>query len=89
MTPLDMTGRLLVVALAVLGVLLGVAALVTWRFVLPAAAIGAVAIGTGLLRTVALAGFLALAALRLLMNALETAGNAIPAPRLRRKVVTA
>lgn len=90
MTGFDIAGRLLAVTLTALVVLLVVTAIVTWRFVLPAAAISALAVGTGLLRTVALAGFLALAVLRLLMNALESAGEAVPAPGLRRtKVVTA
>ncbi|TDD08107.1 hypothetical protein E1181_07990 [Saccharopolyspora terrae] len=90
MNGLDLSHRLTVVVLSGLAVLLVAALLLTWRAVLPAVLIGLLAIGSGLVRTVALAGFLLIAVLRVLMLGIERLGYAVPAPRLRaRKVVTA
>ncbi|KAA5836012.1 hypothetical protein F1721_06595 [Saccharopolyspora hirsuta] len=81
---LDILGRALAM-LGVLAVLIAAAvAVVLWRAVLPVLAIGALAVASGMVRTVALAGFAALAGLRAAMLALDRAGAAIPTPRLRR-----
>ncbi|MEB3368063.1 hypothetical protein [Saccharopolyspora mangrovi] len=70
----------------VAGVLAVAALVVTWRAVLPALLIGLLAISSGVVRTVALAGFLLIVVLRGLMLALDRAGAAVPAPRLRKGV---
>ncbi|MBQ0928831.1 hypothetical protein [Saccharopolyspora endophytica] len=87
---LNLGARGVLLLAAAAGVLAVAALVVTWRAVLPAVLIGLLAIGSGLVRTVALAGFLLIAVLRVLMVGIERLGYAVPAPRLRaRKVVTA
>ncbi|MGW5642211.1 hypothetical protein ACWEV3_10995 [Saccharopolyspora sp. NPDC003752] len=66
--------------------LLALVLVLTWRAVLPGVVIGAVAIATGLVRTVALGWFLGGAGLRALMLGLERLGELVPAPRLRAEV---
>ncbi|MGI8310483.1 hypothetical protein [Saccharopolyspora hattusasensis] len=82
---LEILGRVLA-ALAVIALLIvAAAAVMMWRAVLPALLIGALAVASGMARTLALAGFGALAGLRAAMLALDRAGAAVPAPRLRRR----
>ncbi|RKT84862.1 hypothetical protein SAMN05421805_10155 [Saccharopolyspora antimicrobica] len=67
-------------------VLLAFVLVLAWRALLPGMAIGAVAIATGLVRTVALGWFLGGAGLRAVMVGLERLGELVPAPRLRAEV---
>ncbi|MEV6234932.1 hypothetical protein AB0L88_44405 [Saccharopolyspora shandongensis] len=84
MNPLmELLIRALTVVAAAAGVLLVLLVVVTWRAVLPGVLIGVLAVLNGLVCTVALAGFLGLAALRALKIGLERLGAAIPDPRLQ------
>ncbi|CAL99591.1 hypothetical protein A8924_0634 [Saccharopolyspora erythraea NRRL 2338] len=84
MTPLDITGRALAMLAALALLTAAAAAVVLWRAVLPVILIAALAVTSGMVRTLALGGFAALAGLRGLMLALDRAGTAVPTPRLRR-----
>ncbi|GAB3671259.1 hypothetical protein [Saccharopolyspora tripterygii] len=83
---LNLGARGVLLLAAAAGVLAVAALVVTWRAVLPALLIGLLAIGSGLVRTVALAGFLLIVVLRGLMLALDSAGASVPAPRIRKGV---
>ncbi|CAL99813.1 hypothetical protein SACE_0465 [Saccharopolyspora erythraea prophage pSE101] len=83
MTPLDITGRVLAVLAALALLTAAAVAVLLWRAVLPVILIAALAVTLGMVRTLALGGFAALAALRGLMLALDRAGTAVPTPRLR------
>lgn len=89
MNGLDLSSRLSAVVLTGLALLLAAVFVLTWRVVLPATLIVLLALGSGLVRTVALAGFLLLIVLRGLMLALDWAGASVPVPRLTPKAVTA
>ncbi|SDY25669.1 hypothetical protein SAMN05216215_1022133 [Saccharopolyspora shandongensis] len=82
---LEITGRVLAVLGVIAVLVIAAVAVVMWRAVLPALLIGTLAVASGMVRTLALAGFAVLAGLRAAMLALDRAGAAVPAPRLRRR----
>ncbi|WP_263250600.1 hypothetical protein [Saccharopolyspora rosea] len=86
MRPADLLLRPLAILAAAVVVALALAAVVLWRAVLPAVLITALALACGMARTLALGAFVVTGGLRAVMLALERAGHAIPAPRLRRRM---